>query len=89
MGGSWLWEERRRVIGIAHIPSERGDGKVLFAELLAEHGTLVLVRTAVERLDGGLTLAEAAAMRAQREGWYELGRVARSGALGARRAADG
>ena len=72
MGGSWLWEERRRVIGIAHIPSERGDGKVLFAELLAEHGTLVLVRTAVERLDGGLTLAEAAAMRAQREGWYEL-----------------
>lgn len=72
MGGGWLWEERRRVIGIAHVPSERGDGKVLFAELLAEHGTLVLVRTAVERLDGGLTLAEAAAMRAQREGWYEL-----------------
>ena len=65
MGGSWLWEERRRVIGIAHIPSERGDGKVLFDELLAEHGTLVLVRTAVERLDGGLTHAEAAAMRAQ------------------------
>ena len=72
MGGGWLWEERRRVIGIAHVPSERGDGKVLFAELLAEHGTLVLVRTAVERLDGGLMLAEAAAMRAQREGWHEL-----------------
>lgn len=64
MGGGWLWEERRRVIGMAHVLSERGDGVLLFAELLAEHGTLVLVRTAVERLDGGLTLAEAAAMRA-------------------------
>ena len=70
-GGSWLWEERRRVIGVA-APSGTGDGNVLFAELVAEGGTLSLVRTAVERLDGGLTLAEAAAMRAQREGWHEL-----------------
>lgn len=70
-GGSWLWEERRRVIGVAAL-SGTGDGNVLFAELAAEGGTLSLVRTAVERLDGGLTLAEAAAMRAQREGWYEL-----------------
>ena len=69
--GSWLWEERRRVIGVA-APSGTGDGNVLFAELAAEGGTLSLVRTAVERLDGGLTLAEAAAMRAQREGWHEL-----------------
>lgn len=45
---------------------------MLFAELAAEGGTLSLVRTAVERLDGGLTLAEAAAMHAQREGWHEL-----------------
>nr|WP_304149744.1 PilN domain-containing protein [Mitsuokella multacida] len=45
---------------------------MLFAELAAEGGTLLLVRTAVERLDGGLTLAEVAAMRAQREGWHEL-----------------
>lgn len=70
-GGSWLWEERRRVIGVA-APSSTGDGNVLFAELVAEGGTLSLVRTAVERLDGGLMLAEAAAMRAQREGWHEL-----------------
>lgn len=70
-GGSWLWEERRRVIGVA-VPSSTGDGNVLFAELVAEGGTLSLVRTAVERLDGGLMLAEAAAMRAQREGWHEL-----------------
>lgn len=70
-GGSWLWEERRRVIGVA-APSGTGDGNVLFAELAVEGGTLSLVRTAVERLDGGLTLAEAAAMRAQREGWHEL-----------------
>lgn len=70
-GGSWLWEERRRVIGVA-APSGTGDGNVLFAELAAEGGTLLLVRTAVERLDGGLTLAEVAAMRAQREGWHEL-----------------
>ena len=70
-GGSWLWEEQRRVIGVA-APSGTGDGNVLFAELAVEGGTLSLVRTAVERLDGGLTLAEAAAMRAQREGWHEL-----------------
>lgn len=70
-GGSWLWEERRRVIGVA-APSSTGDGNVFFAELVAEGGTLSLVRTAVERLDGGLMLAEAAAMRAQREGWHEL-----------------
>ena len=70
-GGSWLWEERRRVIGVA-APSDMGEGNVLFVELVAEGGTLSLVRTAVERLDGGLTLAEAAAMRAQREGWHEL-----------------
>lgn len=38
---------------------------MLFAELAAEGGTLLLVRTAVERLDGGLTLAEVAAMRAR------------------------
>ena len=69
--GSWLWEERRRVIGVA-APSGTGDGNVLFAELAAEGGTLSLVRTAVERLDGGLTLAEAAAMRAQREGWPKV-----------------
>lgn len=70
-GGNWLWEEQRRVIGVA-APSGTGDGNVLFAELAVEGGTLSLVRTAVERLDGGLTLAEAAAMRAQREGWHEL-----------------
>lgn len=70
-GGSWLWEERQRVIGVA-APSDMGEGNVLFAELAVEGGTLSLVRTAVERLDGGLTLAEAAAMRAQREGWHEL-----------------
>lgn len=68
---SWLWERRRRVVGVAEAPG--GRGQLLFAELLAEGASCRLVRTAAEPLTGDITLAEAAAMRAEREGWQALG----------------
>lgn len=66
---SWLWDGRRRVVGIAEASGGRA---LLFAELLAEGESYQLVRTAKEQLAGNVTMAEAAAMRAKREGWQAL-----------------
>ena len=66
---SWLWDGRRRVVGIAEASGGRA---LLFAELLAEGESYQLVRTAKEQLAGDVTMAEAAAMRAERDGWQAL-----------------
>lgn len=70
--GSWFWEKQRRVIGVAAVPSaeeEPGRGQLVFAEMFAEGESCRLVRTAAEPLTDDITLAEAIAMRAEREGW--------------------
>ena len=67
---SWLWDGRRRVVGIAEASGGRA---LLFAELLAEGESYQLVRTAKEQLAGDVTMAEAAALRAERDGWQARG----------------
>lgn len=74
-GRNWFLDDRRRVIGMARIPSDRPSARparLAFAEILAEGDSYRLVRTSIEPLPGDVTLAEAALMRVEREGWQGM-----------------
>ena len=60
------------VAALSGLPRPPEAVALLFAELLAEGESYQLVRTAKEQLAGDVTMAEAAAMRAERDGWQAL-----------------